>query len=170
MNKKQVISLIHFIWKSLFVFLFSLLSEIPEKQLREWKALLLHGLPFFVDEQQPGEEVSAELVELQKQDILNNQDYDEYTVSGCRRLSSLQPRESLRKWYNAGKLLLRFRNQKIHFCYPEAFAAINFFNYPFVSLKSRTFLIFPWCLSRIWSRGLGARFCPTFRPVFRRTW
>lgn len=52
--------------------------------MREWKALLLHGLPFYAstDEQQP--ELPADLVELAKQDILNNQDYDEYTVSGAR--------------------------------------------------------------------------------------
>lgn len=60
-------------------------SEIPEKQLREWKELLLHGLPFFV---QPEQQHSAEQVELEKQDILNNQDYDEYTVSGCQCLYS----------------------------------------------------------------------------------
>lgn len=72
-------------------------SEIPEKQLREWKELLLHGLPFFVDEQQPEQELSAELLELEKQDILNNQDYDEYTVSGWHGLDLLQPLEALRK-------------------------------------------------------------------------
>lgn len=62
-------------------------SEIPEKQMREWKELLLHGLPFYesTDEQQQQpeqeQELSSDLVELGKQDILNNQDYDEYTVS-----------------------------------------------------------------------------------------
>lgn len=78
------------------IIIFSAFSEIPEKQLREWKELLLRGLPFFV-EQQPEQEPSAELVELEKQDILNNQDYDEYTVSGCLCLYLLQPLEALRK-------------------------------------------------------------------------
>lgn len=58
-------------------------SQIPEKQMREWKELLLHGLPLYesTDNQQPEYELSTDPVELQKQEILNNQDYDEYTVS-----------------------------------------------------------------------------------------
>lgn len=73
--------------------MFYVFSEIPEKQMREWKELLLHGLPFYesTDEQQqqPEQELSSDLVELAKQDILNNQDYDEYTVSSARMLVSL---------------------------------------------------------------------------------
>lgn len=60
-------------------------SQIPEKQMREWKELLLHGLPLYEPSksQQPGSELSEPLdpIELKKQEILNNRDYDEYTVS-----------------------------------------------------------------------------------------
>ncbi|TKS78293.1 Sperm flagellar protein 2 [Collichthys lucidus] len=56
---------------------------IPEKQMREWKELLFNGLPLYepIKGQQPRFEFSTPLdpVELKKQDILNNQDYDEYT-------------------------------------------------------------------------------------------
>ncbi|KAM6943903.1 sperm flagellar protein 2 [Lycodopsis pacificus] len=56
---------------------------IPEKPMREWKELLFSGLPLYepIKCQQPGFESSAPLdpVELEKQEILNNQDYDEYT-------------------------------------------------------------------------------------------
>ncbi|TMS17707.1 Sperm flagellar protein 2 [Larimichthys crocea] len=46
----------------------------PEKEMREWKELLFSGLPLY--------EFSTPLdpVELKKQEILNNQDYDEYTA------------------------------------------------------------------------------------------
>lgn len=60
-------------------------SLIPEKLMREWKELLFIGLPLYepIKGQQPGFGISAPLVpiELKKQEILNNQDYDEYTVS-----------------------------------------------------------------------------------------
>lgn len=60
-------------------------SLIPEKQMREWKEVLLSGLPLYesIKGQQPEFEFSTPLdpVELKKQEILNNQDYDEYTVS-----------------------------------------------------------------------------------------
>lgn len=60
-------------------------SLIPEKPMREWKELLFSGLPLYepIKGQQPGFEFSAPLdpVDLKKQDILKNQDYDEYTVS-----------------------------------------------------------------------------------------
>ncbi|XP_050931257.1 sperm flagellar protein 2 [Lates calcarifer] len=56
---------------------------IPEKLMREWKELLFRGLPLYepIQGQQPGFEFSTPLdpVELKKQEILNNQDYDEYT-------------------------------------------------------------------------------------------
>ncbi|CAK6950682.1 sperm flagellar protein 2 [Scomber scombrus] len=58
---------------------------IPEKLMKEWKELLFHGLPLYepinMEGQQPGFEFSAPLdpVEIKKQEILNNQDYDEYT-------------------------------------------------------------------------------------------
>ncbi|XP_031712132.1 sperm flagellar protein 2 isoform X3 [Anarrhichthys ocellatus] len=56
---------------------------IPEKPMREWKELLFSGLPLYepIKCQQPGFESSAPLdpVELEKQEILKNQDYDEYT-------------------------------------------------------------------------------------------
>lgn len=76
-------------------------SEIPEKQMREWKELLLHGLPFYesTDEQQQQpeqeQELSSDLVELAKQDILNNQDYDEYTVSELVSLLAAASPEAL---------------------------------------------------------------------------
>lgn len=60
-------------------------SLIPEKLMREWKELLFSGLPIYepITGQQPGFEFSTPLdpVELKKQEILKNQDYDEYTVS-----------------------------------------------------------------------------------------
>ncbi|KAI3372718.1 hypothetical protein L3Q82_023179 [Scortum barcoo] len=56
---------------------------IPEKPMREWKELLLSGLPLYepTEGKRPGFEFSAPLdpVELKKQEILRNQDYDEYT-------------------------------------------------------------------------------------------
>ncbi|XP_029019066.1 sperm flagellar protein 2 isoform X3 [Betta splendens] len=56
---------------------------IPEKQMREWKELLVSGLPLYepIESQQTTAGFSTILdpVELQKQKILNNQDYDEYT-------------------------------------------------------------------------------------------
>ncbi|XP_035847372.1 sperm flagellar protein 2 isoform X6 [Sander lucioperca] len=56
---------------------------IPEKPMREWKELLFRGLPLYepIKCQQPGFEFSTPLdpVELKKQEILKNQDYDEYT-------------------------------------------------------------------------------------------
>lgn len=60
-------------------------SQIPEKSMREWKELLFNGLPLYepIHCQQPEIEFTRPLdpVELEKQEILNNQDYDEYTVS-----------------------------------------------------------------------------------------
>uniref|UniRef100_UPI003AAC52F2 sperm flagellar protein 2 n=1 Tax=Centroberyx gerrardi TaxID=166262 RepID=UPI003AAC52F2 len=58
---------------------------IPEKLMREWKELLISGLPLYEPEtkerQQLGFESSTPLdpVELEKQETLNNQDYDAYT-------------------------------------------------------------------------------------------
>ncbi|XP_019954652.1 sperm flagellar protein 2 isoform X2 [Paralichthys olivaceus] len=58
-------------------------NRIPEKLTREWKELLFSGIPLYepIMGQQPGFEFSTSLdpVELEKQEILNNQDYDEYT-------------------------------------------------------------------------------------------
>ncbi|XP_070760798.1 sperm flagellar protein 2 [Enoplosus armatus] len=55
---------------------------IPEKPMREWKELLFRGLPLYepINGQQPGFAFSTPLdpVELKKQEILKNQDYDEY--------------------------------------------------------------------------------------------
>ncbi|XP_077377260.1 sperm flagellar protein 2 isoform X2 [Festucalex cinctus] len=47
---------------------------IPAKLMREWKELLLNGLPLY-DQQLP---TSPDPVELQKQELLNHQDYKEY--------------------------------------------------------------------------------------------
>lgn len=92
-----------------FLRLFFMFSEIPDKQMREWKEVLLHGLPFYAppDEQQPGQELSSNLMELEKQDILNNQDYDEYTVSGARMSVSVLAAASVKRQSSgdAGKLL-----------------------------------------------------------------
>ncbi|KAM4615776.1 sperm flagellar protein 2 [Polymixia lowei] len=58
---------------------------IPVKLMMDWKELLFGGLPLYEPEatksQQPGSEPPAppDPVELEKQEILNNQDYDEYT-------------------------------------------------------------------------------------------
>lgn len=53
--------------------------------MREWKELLLNGQPLYesTEGRQPGFEFSTPVdpVELKKHEILNNQDYDEYTVS-----------------------------------------------------------------------------------------
>uniref|UniRef100_A0A3P8PNK1 Calponin-homology (CH) domain-containing protein n=1 Tax=Astatotilapia calliptera TaxID=8154 RepID=A0A3P8PNK1_ASTCA len=58
-------------------------NRIPEKLMREWKELLFSGLPLYepVKDRQPGFGFREPLdtIELQKQEILNNQDYDEYT-------------------------------------------------------------------------------------------
>ncbi|XP_029296259.1 sperm flagellar protein 2 isoform X2 [Cottoperca gobio] len=64
---------------------YRLLTEnlIPQKLMREWKELLFSGLPLYepIKCQQPGFEFSTprDPVELKKQEILKNQDYDEYT-------------------------------------------------------------------------------------------
>lgn len=67
-------------------FIFAVMSSlIPEKMTREWKELLLCGLPLYepIKGHQPEFDLSTPLdpVELKKQEILNTQDYDEYTVS-----------------------------------------------------------------------------------------
>lgn len=53
--------------------------------MREWKELLFSGLPLYelIKGHQTTIEFSTPLdpVEGEKQEILNNQDYDEYTVS-----------------------------------------------------------------------------------------
>lgn len=53
--------------------------------MREWKELLLNGQLLYesTEGQQPEFEISTPVdpVEHKKQEILNNQDYDEYTVS-----------------------------------------------------------------------------------------
>ncbi|XP_067469766.1 sperm flagellar protein 2 [Thunnus thynnus] len=58
---------------------------IPEKLMKEWKELLFNGMPLYqpisMEGQQPGFEFSSppDPVEIKKQEILNDQDYDEYT-------------------------------------------------------------------------------------------
>lgn len=60
-------------------------SLIPEKQTRVWKELLLKGFPLYQlnNVQTPGFDICTPLdpVEQKKQDILNDLDYEEYTVS-----------------------------------------------------------------------------------------
>ncbi|XP_056275444.1 LOW QUALITY PROTEIN: sperm flagellar protein 2-like [Pseudoliparis swirei] len=56
-------------------------SLIPEKPMREWKELLFSGLPLYesVKGQQPSGSAPLDPVELQKQETLKNQHYEEYT-------------------------------------------------------------------------------------------
>ena len=60
-------------------------SLIPGNLMREWKELLFRGLPLYepTKSHQPELELSSSLdpAELKKQEILNNLEYDEYTVS-----------------------------------------------------------------------------------------
>lgn len=62
-------------------------SLIPVKLMTEWKELLFNGLPLYeplnMEGQQPRLDLptAKDAVELEKQEILNKQDYDEYTVS-----------------------------------------------------------------------------------------
>ncbi|XP_061755615.1 sperm flagellar protein 2 isoform X2 [Nerophis ophidion] len=51
-------------------------NQIPAKLMLEWKELFLNGLPLY---DQPARPTSPDPVELQKQELLNDQDYDEYT-------------------------------------------------------------------------------------------
>ncbi|KAM3867441.1 sperm flagellar protein 2 [Diretmus argenteus] len=57
---------------------------IPVKLMREWKELLFSGLPLYEQATMEGQQSKFESstlpdpVELEKQEILNNQDYDEY--------------------------------------------------------------------------------------------
>ena len=58
---------------------------IPAKMMREWKELLMLGLPLYEPgsgDSDPGP-LSAPLdpVQRQKEELLNDQDYQEYTVS-----------------------------------------------------------------------------------------
>lgn len=73
----------------LFLLFFSPVSSlIPEKQARGWKEFLVKGLPIHQSSnvQTPGFEICTPLdpVEQKKQDILNDLDYEEYTVSLTR--------------------------------------------------------------------------------------
>ncbi|XP_042344383.1 sperm flagellar protein 2 [Plectropomus leopardus] len=54
---------------------------VPEKPMREWKELLFSGLPLYepINYQQPEFSTPLDPVEFEKQEILKNQDYDEYT-------------------------------------------------------------------------------------------
>nr|XP_040051942.1 sperm flagellar protein 2 isoform X2 [Gasterosteus aculeatus aculeatus] len=54
---------------------------IPAKPMREWKELLFSGLPLYepIKCQEPGFSAPLDPVELEKQEILKKQDYDEYT-------------------------------------------------------------------------------------------
>jgi len=61
--------------------------------MREWKELLFSGLPLYesVKGQQPSGSAPLDPVELQKQETLKNQHYEEYTVSfkhECRVFST----------------------------------------------------------------------------------
>uniref|UniRef100_A0A3B3UIJ7 Sperm flagellar 2 n=1 Tax=Poecilia latipinna TaxID=48699 RepID=A0A3B3UIJ7_9TELE len=58
---------------------------VPEKKYKEWKELFIQGVPFY----EPQEDIEPEIgflaalspSEVKKEEVLNNLDYDEYTVS-----------------------------------------------------------------------------------------
>ncbi|KAG7481571.1 hypothetical protein MATL_G00067490 [Megalops atlanticus] len=55
---------------------------IPAKLMREWKELLFSGKPLYegaVVEPVPADPTPEQLIEMEKLEILNNQDYDEYS-------------------------------------------------------------------------------------------
>lgn len=65
--------------------IFPMLSSlIPEKMMREWKELVLNGLPLY--EQPKGLSPTYELytpldtIECRRLEVLNNQNFDEYMV------------------------------------------------------------------------------------------
>ncbi|XP_058493241.1 sperm flagellar protein 2 isoform X1 [Solea solea] len=68
---------------------FRLITEnlIPEKLMREWKELYLSGFPLYepIKDPLPGLESSTPVdpVDVKKQELLNNQEYDEYTNMVC---------------------------------------------------------------------------------------
>lgn len=62
----------------------SFCSLIPGKLIREWKELLFSGKPLYEGaqvESSCAHSTPEQLVEMEKLEILNNQDYDEYSVS-----------------------------------------------------------------------------------------
>lgn len=55
--------------------------------MREWKELFFSGKPLYEQacvDPAPAEPTPEQLIELQKEELLNNQDYDEYVVSAER--------------------------------------------------------------------------------------
>uniref|UniRef100_A0A4W5JKA4 Sperm flagellar 2 n=1 Tax=Hucho hucho TaxID=62062 RepID=A0A4W5JKA4_9TELE len=54
---------------------------IPAKLMREWKELMFCGMPLYDSgslEELPADPTPEQFIEVEKQEILNNQDYDEY--------------------------------------------------------------------------------------------
>jgi hypothetical protein len=52
--------------------------------MREWKELMFCGKPLYDSgslEELPADPTPEQFIEVEKQEILNNQDYDEYMVS-----------------------------------------------------------------------------------------
>lgn len=52
--------------------------------MREWKELFISGKPLYEQacvDPVPAEPTPEQLIELEKVELLNNQDYDEYVVS-----------------------------------------------------------------------------------------
>ncbi|KAF3851301.1 hypothetical protein F7725_013073 [Dissostichus mawsoni] len=102
-------------------------NQIPEKSMREWKELLFNGLPLYepINCQQPEIEFTPPLdpVELEKQEILNNQDYDEYTIlfvciptnAELKRLSASSEREDP---FDLATMSL-FQNMVYEWAWPE---------------------------------------------------
>lgn len=55
--------------------------------MREWKELFFSGKPLYEQacvDPAPAEPTPEQLIELQKEELLNSQDYDEYVVSAER--------------------------------------------------------------------------------------
>ncbi|XP_066568296.1 sperm flagellar protein 2 [Amia ocellicauda] len=54
---------------------------IPAKLMREWKELFFHGKPLYEQaavKPQPSEPTAEQIIEMEKMDILDDQDYEEY--------------------------------------------------------------------------------------------
>ncbi len=77
---KQIIEMSVFSSSSLF------LSLIPVKLMQEWMELFFSGKPLYevasVDPA-PADPTPEQIIELEKLQILNNQDYNEYVVRTC---------------------------------------------------------------------------------------
>lgn len=105
-GSKLILSTLSFVkWCSFILFFSVVCSLIPEKQIRVWKEMLLKGLPlYYLNVQKPGFEFFTPLdpVEQKRQDILNDLDYEDFTVSS-KHLKS--------RWYNKHQFYYQSLNQ-----------------------------------------------------------